>query len=251
MNLLSAADGHMHTQFSDGDDTVRTMISAAVETGLAEVVITDHVRATTEWVDDYVQEIAAVSQDYASRVRVFSGIEAKVNDLDGNLDARLEFFDAVDMVIGSFHRIPVGDGSFMRWRDFAAYGEQGQLCWWKAFQSLLRNPHVHVIGHLGAEFLQSRIALPDERVRDIARMVADSGKAIDVNLRYRAPESRLLQALVQQRVPLLLGSDSHSALELRRTHSAQHGLFDGWADNALDLCWTMPSELVGHSRVRH
>lgn len=250
MSLLCATDSHMHTAFSDGVDSVAAMAAAAAAVGLTEIVITDHVRVTTDWLPAYVKEIWDVQKTLDGSLRLLSGIEAKVVDLDGNLDARPEFYDLVDLVVGSFHRIPLGGGTFLRWRDLATNREEGLRCWWSAFRGFLRNPRVDVIGHLGAEFKAAGIVLSDAEEQEIADRIADSGKVVDINLRYRAPQPSLFGRLLKNGVPFVLGSDSHSVDELRRVHQTQSTGLAYLLPDIVSVVWTTPV-VVESSRVRH
>ena len=50
---------------------------------------------------------------YGEQTKIYSGIEAKAVDLEGNIDAREEFFHKVDLVLGSLHRIPDGKEKYL------------------------------------------------------------------------------------------------------------------------------------------
>ena len=79
-------DLHMHTQATDGRDTIRQMAEAALARGLAYIAITDHSKnlAMTNGLDDaralaHVRRIrevdAELQSEYGGRIRVLPGIE--------------------------------------------------------------------------------------------------------------------------------------------------------------------------------
>lgn len=53
---MMPVDYHIHTNYSDGRDSVEKYILEAKKKGLTEIAITDHIWRTSEWVDDYVNE---------------------------------------------------------------------------------------------------------------------------------------------------------------------------------------------------
>src|SRR5580698_4994148 len=89
-------DLHMHTEATDGRDTIRQMAEAALARGLAYIAITDHSKnlAMTNGLDDAralahirrIREVdAELQSEYNGRIRVLPGIEVDIL-ADGTLD---------------------------------------------------------------------------------------------------------------------------------------------------------------------
>ena len=85
-------DVHMHTDATDGRNTIREMAEAAVLRGLEYIAITDHSKnlAMTNGLDDaramaHVRRIREVDAEMEGRIRVFAGIEVDILG-DGALD---------------------------------------------------------------------------------------------------------------------------------------------------------------------
>src|ERR1700744_3347570 len=89
-------DLHMHTDATDGRDTIRQMAEAALARGLAYIAITDHSKnlAMTNGMDDaralaHIQRIREVDRElqaeFNGRIRVLSGIEVDIL-ADGVID---------------------------------------------------------------------------------------------------------------------------------------------------------------------
>ena len=83
---------HLHSSFSDGENSPEEMVQEACRIGYVEITITDHVRRTSDWMDNYCREINRLKEVYLSKIKIYSGIEAKVINLQGEVDARREFF---------------------------------------------------------------------------------------------------------------------------------------------------------------
>ena len=84
-------DLHMHSNYSDGKNTPEEMIEAAIEVGYKAVAITDHVWKTSTWIPAYASHLETLKQQYMNEIRLYSGIEAKVVSLDGDIDADPSF----------------------------------------------------------------------------------------------------------------------------------------------------------------
>lgn len=102
-------DLHVHTTYSDGENTPEEMIRAAIARGMRKIGISDH---SYTWFDEsyciqkeciaaYRKEIAELKEKYKDQIRVLCGIEQ-----DYYSD---EPTDAYDYVIGSVHYLKVGD----------------------------------------------------------------------------------------------------------------------------------------------
>ncbi len=85
MSIDITEDFHMHTRFSDGKATIDEMADAAVEKGLSQICITDHMplpekkRYTMgkEKVDEYRLAVREARIKYADRLKINMGIECE------------------------------------------------------------------------------------------------------------------------------------------------------------------------------
>lgn len=103
------SDLHVHSNYSDGADSVRDIVEAAIEKGLKKLCITDHSYTDfdqsycikKEAVPSYISEISALKYEYKDKIELMCGIE-----LDYHSDADTSDFD---FVIGSVHYIKIDD----------------------------------------------------------------------------------------------------------------------------------------------
>lgn len=101
------ADRHMHTTWSDGGDSPRAMIEAAIAAGLARIGISDHSHTPFDpgycmALEDYAAyqaDIRALAAEYADRIEVLVGIEQDCTSLWQGA--------GFDYVIGSVHYVRV------------------------------------------------------------------------------------------------------------------------------------------------
>lgn len=101
-------DFHMHTDWSDGRNTIRDMIEAARALGYSYIAITDHTKSssvangnTAEELLEEINEINQVARDYPD-ICVLKGAEVDILS-DGSLDLPFEVLDELDWIICSIH----------------------------------------------------------------------------------------------------------------------------------------------------
>lgn len=101
-------DLHVHTDWSDGSNTLEDMIQAALDYGLEYIAITEHsdrlkIAGGLESARLLAQidEIDRLNQEF-SEITILKGIEVEILQ-DGSLDLNDETLARLDLVIGSIH----------------------------------------------------------------------------------------------------------------------------------------------------
>src|SRR5271168_5289303 len=134
-------DLHMHTEATDGRDTIRQMAEAALARGLSYIAITDHSKnlAMTNGLDDAralahikrIREVdAELQQELKGKIRILPGIEVDIL-ADGALDLDDSTLAQMDIVVASVHSHFNQPAEEMTARVLRA----------------LENPHVRILGH--------------------------------------------------------------------------------------------------------
>ena len=198
-------DLHMHTEATDGRDTIRQMAEAAMARGLKYIAITDHSKnlAMTNGLDDvralaHVARVREVDREMNGRIRILAGIEVDIL-ADGALDLEEATLAEMDIVIASVHshfNQPVEE---MTARMLAA----------------LENPHVRILGHATGRKVLNRepYAIDVERVLQRA---AQLGVAVEHNASpSRADLSDLhLRRAKELGCKIVVNTDAHATEEL-------------------------------------
>ena len=172
-------DLHIHSSYSDGVNTPEEIVLAGIELGYAEIAVCDHVRATTDWFDSFYAEMERLKKKYEGRITVYSAVEAKVTP--EGLDIRPEFYLA-DYVFAALHTFP-GDKV-------------------EAFKVMLESPADGIVHPFRG--------LSDKEAREIIPLLLEYGKPLEVSAKYFSEHYESLKG----RVPLFVGSDSHSVEEM-------------------------------------
>jgi DNA polymerase (family X) len=101
-------DFHMHTTWSDGQNSIREMAQAARLRGYEYIAITDHTQSTSiangntpEELLEEIEEIEAVAREFDD-IRVFKGAEVDILS-DGSLDLPFDVLDRLDWIVISIH----------------------------------------------------------------------------------------------------------------------------------------------------
>ena len=163
-------DLHMHTNATDGKNTIREMAEAALERGYSYIAITDHSKnlAMTNGLDDaraleHIARIRAVDREMAGSIRIFSGIEVDIL-VDGSLDLSDDVLAQMEVVVASVH----------------SYFNQPAEQMTERILRAIANPFVRILGHPTGRLLLRRE--PYEFDLDaVLRRAAELGVAVEHN----------------------------------------------------------------------
>ena len=163
-------DLHIHTNATDGKNTIREMAEAALERGYSYIAITDHSKnlAMTNGLDDaraleHIARIRAVDREMAGSIRIFPGIEVDIL-VDGALDLSDDVLAQMDVVVASVH----------------SYFNQPAKQMTERILRAIENPFVRILGHPTGRLLLRRE--PYEFDLDaVLRRSAELGVAVEHN----------------------------------------------------------------------
>jgi DNA polymerase (family 10) len=239
-------DLHMHTEATDGRDSIRQMAEAAMARGLSYIAITDHSKnlAMTNGLDDaralaHVKRIREVDaelvQEYEGRIRVLPGIEVDIL-ADGTLDLEDSTLAQMDIVVASVHS------------HFAQPMEEMTARVLRA----LENPHVRILGHPTGRKVLSREAYAIN-IDSILRRAAELGVAVEHNASpARADLNDLNLRLTKQHgCKIVVDTDAHATEELGQMRYGITQLRRAWLTKE-DLLNTQPTAeaLLRHLRPK-
>lgn len=234
-------DLHVHTDWSDGRDTIETMALAARGLGYQYLGITDHSggRGIAHGLDakrlrQQISEIKELNRRI-SGIHIFSGIEVDIR-ADGSLDMPDELLTEVDIVTAAVH-------SSMN---------QSQEQMTKRIIGAIENPNVDVLAHPTCRLLPDRepVAIDIEAVfRAAARtntMLEINGMPSRLDLKdihaYRARELG---------VKLVINTDAHSTEHLEFMRFGVGVARRGWCE-AQDIINTRPlKKVIAYLREAH
>src|SRR5574341_352059 len=162
-------DLQMHTEWSDGKDTIEEMARAAQNLGYEYIAITDHspLVGITGGLDEkrvrkQIEEIKKVNRKFKN-FRILSGIEVDIRG-DGKLDLPDEMLKELDIVVATVHS------------RFNLPKEQMT----KRIVKALENPVVDILGHPTGRLLGKRDPYEVDLDKVIDAAIAN-GKVLELN----------------------------------------------------------------------
>ncbi len=212
-------DVHMHTNATDGHNTIREMAEAAMACGYEYIAITDHSKnlAMTNGLDEkraleHIQRIREVDRQMEGKIRVFTGIEVDIL-ADGALDLDDEVLAQMEVVIASVHTRFEQSREEMTARVLRA----------------IENPFARILGHPTGRLLLRREPFAMD-MGAVLRRAAELGVAVEHNA---APErldlsDRDLRLAKELGCKIVINSDSHDARNLGKMDYGLRQLRRAW-----------------------
>ena len=212
-------DLHVHTDWSDGSNTIEEMVTGASEFGHEYVCLTDHasgpgIVSSIGLDDEDIRDQLAVIRDVDddADIDVLAGIEANI-DTDGSISVGDDVLADLDIVVASPHTGLDGDGT-------------------DRLVEAARHPAVDIIGHPTGRQLNRREGLSVDIDR-LARVAADCDTALEINADpHRLDLSgRLVQRAVDQGAMVAIDTDAHSPASYEFVRYGVHTARRGWAES--------------------
>jgi len=213
-------DLQMHTEWSDGANSIEQMAEAAKKLGREYIAITDHTGElriaggmNERTILKYFVEIEKVDREQKG-IRTLKGLEVNIRK-DGSLDISDEILAKADIVLASVH-----SNFKMSRQDMTK-----RIC------VAMQNPHVDIIAHPTGRVIQRRSGyeVDFEKLLECAKR---TGTVLEINSypdRLDLNDVHIKKA-VQAGVRLSLGTDSHSKTQLGYLELGAAQARRGWAE---------------------
>ena len=220
-----SVDGHVHTGFAAGRDSVGLVVSAADRAGLTAVTFADQVGPDTTWLPAYADAIRRARSRTELTLRIAAEVE--VVQPDGWL-AWPGDISQLEMVSVAVSRLPMADGpvAAREVRAMLATGEltPGQIAeivvttTIKGLERASRYAFTQLARPLS---LLTQVGVEDTVVTDdvlgaLADACRTSGTAVEVSEAWRNPSPRIITELREVGVPLVAASDARYAGDVGR-----------------------------------
>ena len=221
-------DLQMHTQYSDGTNTVREMVEGCRERGYQYMAITDHSPAlamTGVTVDDFwkqYEEIDAL-QDECDDIRILKSAEIDILD-DGSLALDDDLIDAMDIVVISVH------SKMNMSRDEMT----------RRITRAMQHPRVNILAHPTGRLINRREPYPVD-VEELVKVAQDMGVMLELNAQPDRLDLRdfHLQMARESGVKIVISTDAHRIAELDYMSYGIDQAHRGWLEGA-DVANTYP-----------
>ena len=221
-------DLHMHTKYSEGAESLETMVEKAESMGYEYIAVTDHSRSQRiangmeiETMKEQWEEIEKLSKSF--RIRVLRGSEVEILK-DGSLDYPDEILKELDIVVGAVHSGFASSEREMTGRIVTA----------------LENKYLDILAHPSGRLLGKREAYA-VNFGKVFETAAANGKVMEINCQPSRLDinDELIFRAKDYGLKFCISTDSHSVPDLA---SMRYGLGQarrGWLEKE-DIVNTYP-----------
>lgn len=215
-NNLPLFDLHLHTNWTDGKNSVSAMYSEAVKYGLKYILFSEHVRMSSDkWFLKFANEVRECKN---INCLAFVGIETKIINFNGELDVSSFIVENCDSIMASVHRFPGEEGIINKnLDDFiknSSYDDPINTEY-KLANLILENSQVNILGHpFGMSYKRFKLNPPRKKIIDLIKKAAKMGVAFEINSRYHPDLWDLIDLCKKHEAIISLGSNAHSIVEV-------------------------------------
>jgi len=197
-------DLHLHTNWSDGANTIEQMISAAKNLGYNYIALTDHSKSDTiargmdeKRLEKYIAAVRTAAKKYKG-IKVLVGSEVYIR-ADGSLDFSDDVLKKLDIVIASIHR------------NFKLPKEQMT----KRILKALENKYVSIFGHPTTRQINIRPPVDFDK-KEVFKLCAEKGIILEANaspIRLDLKDTDIKQA-IELGCKIAINTDAHNTNQL-------------------------------------
>ena len=197
-------DIHVHTDWSDGRDSIEAMAQAAKALGYQYLAITDHSAGrgiahglSDERLKQQIEQIKRLNKQLKG-IRLLTGMEVDIR-ADGSIDLPEELLADLDIVIAAIHS--------------AMTQSQEQIT--RRILGAMENPHIDVIAHPTCRLLGEREPAAVD-MEAVFRAAAKYDKALEINTMPNRLDLKDIHVYRARElgVKLIMGTDAHSTAQL-------------------------------------
>lgn len=198
---LLKGEWHIHTKYSDGENSIFGYCEKANELKLSLIAFTEHVRKDLNYdFGKFLEDIERARKKFPELI-ILSGCEAKVLP-DGELDIDEENLRKVDYPIFAFHSFPA---------DLDLYVE--------CIRKAIKNRFVNTWAHPGLFLKKNNLKINEKSLLDILKLLKRNDVLLEINRKYDLPPEDWNDPIKRLRINKINGNDIHSVSEIREhTH---------------------------------
>ena len=205
-------DFHIHTNWTDGANSIQEMYDAASDVGLDAVLFSEHVRASSgDWYPDFATKVKSLPRDPC---RAFVGAETKILNFEGDMDCPDEVFEHADAIMGVVHRFPGETDAMLDSKDKGLASEAIDIEF-DLSKTIMRSGLVQILGHPMGMSMRRFGLKPNRSIfEELAKEAAKTGVCFEINSRYHKNPGLLFEICSAKNAPISLGSNAHSVEEI-------------------------------------
>ncbi len=196
-DYLLTGEWHIHTKYTDGENTIFEICETAKELGIPLLAFTEHVRKNLTYdFNEFLGEVERAKDEFPEIV-ILSGVEAKVLP-NGDLDVDKDILREVDYPIFAFHSFP---------KDLKLYIN--------ALKRALTNRYINAWAHPGLFLVKNNFELSKDIIVEIFKIMNKNDILLEINAKYDLPKRDWVDLALKHNVQIVRGSDIHNIKMLK------------------------------------
>ncbi len=213
-------DLHMHTTYSDGMDTLETMVKTAIAKNYTYIAVTDHsaTLAVVKGLDaqkalKQFEEIEKLRERYAP-FHIFKGMEVDILE-DGSPGMEDDILKQLDIALGAIH------SKFKLTRKAQT----------KRLIKAIQNPYIKGIAHPTGRLIGKRAPLELD-FKEICKAIKEEGKFLEINAQPERLDLNdvLIKEAREKGVKFSIATDAHASGQLSYMRYGINQARRGWLE---------------------
>jgi len=212
-NKIPKVDLHMHTNWTDGKNTVSEMYKSACSKGLDVVLYSEHARyKSVDWFKNFAQEVRSIKK---KKCLPLVGVESKILNYKGEIDIHPKIARECDLIMGSVHRFPGEDGINLK-RHISKYKKKEAIeIEFELSIAALKYSSIDILGHpFGMSYSRFKTQPPWKLIIELIKTAKKYKKAFEINSKYHKQAKKMISKCLEYETLISLGSNAHSVKEV-------------------------------------
>lgn len=209
---LPFLESQIHTNWTDGEDSVQKMYDSAIELGINTLIFSEHSRENdASWFAEFASQVKNLPDN---NLVVLLGTEVRIKNLEGEIAIDPKVHSLVDVILGSVHRFPSSTAQVVEFKDIES--NQAVEIELKLMLKAVERGEIDILAHpFGMSISKFGIQPSHEEWNVLIDAIKSTEVCIEINSKYHTKFlHQILKIYLSRNVNFTLGSDAHSAQQL-------------------------------------
>jgi len=208
---LPKIDSHIHTNWTDGKNSISEIYQKAQNLMLEKIVFTEHSSKTSEsWFNKFADRVKELTP---SNTKVHLGSEVRICNLDGEIEILDSVNSICELILASVHRFPDPDGNVIEFSDMSVSNVLNLE--FSLMKSAIRNSQANIIAHpFGMSLEKFNLRPTLDMWIELIELSKKHGVALEINSKYHKNFDFILGLFIKENALISIGSDVHEVERL-------------------------------------
>ena len=205
-NELPKIDSHIHTNWTDGKNSISEIYEKAQNLTLERIVFTEHSSKTSEsWFNKFADNVNKLT---TSNTKVHLGSEVRIFNLDGEIEILDSVSSICELILASVHRFPDPNGSVIEFSDMSVSNVLNLE--FSLMKSAIKNSQANIIAHpFGMSLERFNLQPTLDMWIELIELSKKHGVALEINSKYHKNFDFILGLFIKENALISIGSDVH------------------------------------------